>query len=156
MYSNTFSPYNRHSNLPSSGINTYNFALYPEQHQPSGSYNHSIIDQAIINFTVDPIFNHVTVTPKINDNIQKLINDKKYELLFKNLNINELKINMPSDEICAICSNEVHKADHILKIKDCSHMYCIECILTWKYTFEKNTCPTCRHDITGFIKCITD
>lgn len=27
------------------GINVYNFALHPESHEPSGSYNHSYIDQ---------------------------------------------------------------------------------------------------------------
>ena len=34
-YFNFLQPYQHHTNIPSTGINIYSFALYPEDHQPS-------------------------------------------------------------------------------------------------------------------------
>jgi hypothetical protein len=41
---NYLQPDQHHSNNPNDGINVYSFALYPEQHQPSGTANLSRID----------------------------------------------------------------------------------------------------------------
>ncbi len=41
---NYVQPDQHHSNIPRDGINVYSFALYPEQHQPSGTANLSRID----------------------------------------------------------------------------------------------------------------
>jgi len=45
-YYNLVQPWQHHSNIPATGINTYSFCLHPEDHQPSGSCNFSRIDQA--------------------------------------------------------------------------------------------------------------
>ena len=47
-YTNYIQQYNHHTNISLNGINTYSFALYPENIQPSGSYNFSKIDDAIL------------------------------------------------------------------------------------------------------------
>ena len=51
-YFNIIQPYQHHSNIPSTGINLYSFALYPEDHQPSGSCNFSNIDTSNLLFTL--------------------------------------------------------------------------------------------------------
>lgn len=43
MYFNILHPYEYHSTTPSNGINIYSFSLYPEEHQPSGSVNMSML-----------------------------------------------------------------------------------------------------------------
>lgn len=50
---NYVQPEQHHENTPADGINVYSFALYPEQHQPSGTSNFSRVEQSdlIIRFT---------------------------------------------------------------------------------------------------------
>ncbi len=43
-YYNNVQPWQNHNNTPKDGVNCYSFALYPEQHQPSGTANFSRID----------------------------------------------------------------------------------------------------------------
>ena len=45
-YFNYVQPEQHHENTPKDGINCYSFALYPEQHQPSGTANLSRIDSS--------------------------------------------------------------------------------------------------------------
>ena len=45
-YFNRVQPYQHHTGCPDLGINTYSFALKPEEHQPSGTCNFSRIDNA--------------------------------------------------------------------------------------------------------------
>lgn len=47
-------PYARHTRVPSDGINVYPFCIWPEEHQPSGSCNMSVIPNCVISFTIDP------------------------------------------------------------------------------------------------------
>jgi hypothetical protein len=47
-YFNYVQPYQHHTNTPVDGINLYSFALYPEEHQPSGTANLSRIDSSIL------------------------------------------------------------------------------------------------------------
>jgi hypothetical protein len=47
-YFNYVQPAQHHSNTPADGINVYSFALFPEQHQPSGSANLSRIDDTVL------------------------------------------------------------------------------------------------------------
>ena len=47
-YFNEVQPYQHHTNIPSTGINVYSFALQPEQHQPSGTCNLSRIDNTTL------------------------------------------------------------------------------------------------------------
>jgi hypothetical protein len=51
-YFNYVQPHQHHSNTPKDGINVYSFALFPEEHQPSGTANLSRIDdtELILNF----------------------------------------------------------------------------------------------------------
>ena len=51
-YYNLVQPYQHHTNIPSSGVNVYSFALRPEEHQPSGTCNMSRIDSAVLNMTL--------------------------------------------------------------------------------------------------------
>ncbi len=48
-YFNYVQPDQHHTNTPADGINVYSFALYPEQHQPSGTANLSRIDNTQLN-----------------------------------------------------------------------------------------------------------
>ena len=49
----------KHRNAPRPGINVYSFAIFPEEHQPSGTCNFSKIPSIIINFELDKnIFNY--------------------------------------------------------------------------------------------------
>jgi hypothetical protein len=50
-YFNYVQPHQHHTNTPADGINTYSFALHPEQHQPSGTANLSRIDNTQLNVT---------------------------------------------------------------------------------------------------------
>lgn len=47
-YFNYVQPWQHFSNTPADGINTYSFALKPEDHQPSGTCNFSRIDNATL------------------------------------------------------------------------------------------------------------
>ena len=51
-YFNYVQPYNHHTASPANGINSYSFALKPEEHQPSGTCNFSRIDNAILQLTL--------------------------------------------------------------------------------------------------------
>ena len=51
-YFNMLQPYQHHTNIPSTGINLYSFALYPENHQPSGTCNYSNVDTSNLLFTL--------------------------------------------------------------------------------------------------------
>ena len=47
-YFDLVQPYAHHTRSPDTGINVYSFALRPEEHQPSGTYNFSRIDNATL------------------------------------------------------------------------------------------------------------
>ena len=53
-YFNLVQPYQHHTNIPSTGINVYSFALKPEEHQPSGTCNFSRIDTAVLQLQLTP------------------------------------------------------------------------------------------------------
>lgn len=53
-YFNLVQPYQHHTNIPSTGINVYSFALKPEEHQPSGTCNFSRIDNACLQMQLTP------------------------------------------------------------------------------------------------------
>ena len=52
-YFNLCVPFCCHENVPATGINVYNFALRPEEQQPSGSLNFSRIDTAQLHLELD-------------------------------------------------------------------------------------------------------
>jgi hypothetical protein len=51
-YFNYVQPYQHHTRTPADGINTYSFALNPEDHQPSGTANFSRIDNTTLILTL--------------------------------------------------------------------------------------------------------
>lgn len=53
--------YQNHSNAPSEGINVYSFALKPEDHQPSGTANLTMIDNIRLKLSVLPSINYKNV-----------------------------------------------------------------------------------------------
>jgi hypothetical protein len=50
---NYLQPEMHHSNTPSDGINIYSFALFPEEHQPSGTSNFSKIENIFLNLWLE-------------------------------------------------------------------------------------------------------
>lgn len=54
-YFNYVQPYQHHTATPALGINVYSFALFPENHQPSGSCNMSRIDNAVLSLKLSAI-----------------------------------------------------------------------------------------------------
>jgi hypothetical protein len=53
QYFNYVQPYQHHTRTPSDGINMYSFALFPEDHQPSGSCNFSRISYPTLSLLID-------------------------------------------------------------------------------------------------------
>jgi hypothetical protein len=51
---NYLQPYIGHTRIPIDGVNVYSFALKPEEHQPSGSFNFSRIEKPIFIFKIHP------------------------------------------------------------------------------------------------------
>lgn len=64
-YFNWVQPYQHFTNVPTTGINVYSFALAPEDHQPSGTCNFSRIDNATLNLTVSNRTVGATDTAKV-------------------------------------------------------------------------------------------
>ena len=52
-YFNLIQPYNHHTNIPSYGINCYSFALFPEEHQPSGTCNFTKIKNKLLDLAIN-------------------------------------------------------------------------------------------------------
>jgi hypothetical protein len=52
---NYYVPYIKHKRSPKDGINVYSFSLFPEEHQPSGTCNLSVISSGIFNFIINII-----------------------------------------------------------------------------------------------------
>ena len=54
-YFNMVQPYYHHTRIPYTGINSYSFALRPEEHQPSGTCNFSRLDSAVLMLGTDDV-----------------------------------------------------------------------------------------------------
>lgn len=65
IYSNFVQPYECNSKAPSYGINTYSFALTPEEYQPSGFCNFNRIELKVLSVLLDDTF--------INKNMNKTL-----------------------------------------------------------------------------------
>lgn len=81
-YFNYVQPDQHHENTPRDGINVYSFALYPEEHQPSGTSNMSRIEdsQLIV------VFNDTTILPGQPD-LQYFNDDNQLYIFAVNYNI---------------------------------------------------------------------
>ena len=76
-YFNIIQPYQHHTNVPSTGINSYSFSLYPEDHQPSGTCNFSNVDTSNLLLTLTP---------------ESVINQRRCNIRMYAINYNILKI----------------------------------------------------------------
>lgn len=81
VYYNYVVPWQYYKKTPNDGINTYSFSLHPNDYQPSGSCNFSLIKNTTLNFNLTDIYNNY-----INDN------NLYYSLLFYGINYNVLRI----------------------------------------------------------------
>lgn len=76
-YFNYLQPLMHANNTPADGINSYWFALFPNEHQPSGSCNMSRLPKVRMQFTVDPFYYN---------------NDERYTFTIYAINYNILRI----------------------------------------------------------------
>ena len=85
-YFNWVQPEQHHSNTPTDGVNVYSFALYPEQHQPSGTANLTRIDSTdlILEFCDATICN---VPTSILPEFPVINNDNRIYIYAMNYNI---------------------------------------------------------------------
>jgi hypothetical protein len=94
MLFNLLGPLVRHTKIPSIGINTHSFGLFPEEHQPSGTCNFTVISSSSFTFTMDSnIFNYYNsdINPSIefgsendavnNTSVNITIYSKRYNVL---------------------------------------------------------------------------
>jgi hypothetical protein len=56
VYLNSLQSYKYYNNILPTGVNAYNFGLYPEEMQPSGSANMSVVKGKLFNFTFNKDF----------------------------------------------------------------------------------------------------
>ncbi|ASK51360.1 RING finger protein, host range [Eptesipox virus] len=138
-------------------FNYYNNLQYNIMIPPYSYYNVNIphfIPIAILkqynnnkDYSINMIF---TAICEKNDMYQKL----KYKN-FNMINLFETKFNKFVDVECSICLEKVYDKSIDLKyfgiLPICSHIFCFQCICTWKK--NKNTCPICRKKINIIIKC---
>lgn len=91
-YFNYVQPYACHTNTPSDGINNYNFCLYPEEYQPSGSCNFSIISLVSLNLTFNQnafYYNEEDIDSSVsNSNSNSNILVSPYPAVWKYNNVN--------------------------------------------------------------------
>ena len=133
-----------HSRTPADGINVYSFALHPEQHQPSGTANFSIMyDRQLYIEQHQPTgiygrFSRID-TSHLNLNLIPIIKPKNKLLHYEIKKIN--------DECCSICY-ESYEIGNIINILKCEHHFCVDCIDKWTCA-NKTTCPMCRADLTN-------
>ena len=72
-YFNYVQPYQHFTFTPADGINTYSFALKPEDHQPSGTCNFSRIDNTTLNLTLDSTLEGVVKIYCVNYNVFRVM-----------------------------------------------------------------------------------
>jgi hypothetical protein len=65
LYNNFVQPYQHNSRSPSYGLNTYSFALQPEEHQPNGFCNFNKLDLITMYIKFDPQYISNTIIKKI-------------------------------------------------------------------------------------------
>ena len=83
LYFRKLQPYNHHSNMPQKHIYTYSFCLNPEQHQPTGTCNFSVLDSKKLILKNPDLSNYELNIYAINYNIFRIEGGRGY-LLFAN------------------------------------------------------------------------
>jgi len=72
-YFNLVQPYQHHTGIPYNGINSYSFALRPEEHQPSGTCNFSRLDNATLHIKVDSAAARTVRAYAVNYNVLRIM-----------------------------------------------------------------------------------
>lgn len=85
-YMNYIQQYNHHTNITLNGINSYSFALYPENIEPSGSCNFSMIDETILENTLNSYYYNDS------NGINNIIESGYGTIIVASINYNILKI----------------------------------------------------------------
>ena len=82
-YFNFVQPEQHHSNTPPFGVNVYSFALYPEEHQPSGTANLSRIDTSdlLVTFSDPTQINNLPPLNFLNEDTRFFIYGKNYNIM---------------------------------------------------------------------------
>ena len=57
------------------------------------------------------------------------------------------------EETCAICQERMH---HPVRLDECSHIFCEDCILSWCDRAADATCPLCRAPIASALGAYSD
>jgi len=78
IYTNFVQPYQHNSKSPNYGLNTYSFALTPEEYQPSGFCNFNALDLKTMTFEFNPNFINTTNN---NKQLDVLIYGHSYNIL---------------------------------------------------------------------------
>ena len=68
IYYNEVQSYKNYNNILPEGVNAYNFCLYSEELQPSGTANFSTLKGKLISFLFNPLFVDEYFNPKLNPN----------------------------------------------------------------------------------------
>ena len=68
IYYNEVQSYKNYNNILPEGVNAYNFCLYSEELQPSGTANFSTLKGKLISFLFNPLFIDEYFNPKLNPN----------------------------------------------------------------------------------------
>jgi hypothetical protein len=87
-YSNYVQQFNHHTNISTNGINCYSFSLQPENIQPSGTYNFSMLDEVTIENTLNTYY----YNDLIGNNNTLSLETGKGTVLIAAINYNILKI----------------------------------------------------------------
>ena len=77
IYTNFVQPYQHNSKAPNYGLNTYSFALMPEEYQPSGFCNFNKLD--LKTMTIE--FNSSYINKEIDKSLDVLIYAHNYNIL---------------------------------------------------------------------------
>jgi hypothetical protein len=96
FFMNYLQPYAHHKNSPSVGINVYSFALFPEEHQPSGSCNFTRITYPLLTFDIDNNmfkYNLSEIDPSIMPNSeQDITQETEINIKVYSLRLNVLRV----------------------------------------------------------------
>lgn len=80
-YFNYVQPWQHHTRIPKDGVNTYSFAIHPEQHQPSGTANLSRIDNTQLNLFFVPTLQNGIDTKFLNSDSKLYVYAHSYNVL---------------------------------------------------------------------------
>ena len=73
LFYNSLQSYQYYNNALPDGVSAYNFGLFPEEIQPSGTANFSMLKGKLINFNLNPDFINEYFNTQLNANLVGLL-----------------------------------------------------------------------------------